>query len=70
MPKVEGPPTSDMDNIETTQSGIAKLLSELNADKAPGPDELPNLLLKNAAKEISSFSTDIFEHYPDREITR
>ena len=35
-----------MDNIEITQSGITKLLSELNADKAPGPDELPNLLLK------------------------
>ena len=60
MPKLEGPPTSDMDNIEITQSGITKLLSELNADKAPGPDELPNLLLKNAAKEISPFLTDIF----------
>ena len=70
MPKLEGPPTSAMDNIEITQSGITKLLSELNADKAPGPDELPNLLLKNASKEISPFLTDIFEHYPDREITR
>ena len=29
-----------MDNIEITQSGITKLLSELNVDKAPGPDEL------------------------------
>ena len=51
-----------MDNIEITQSGITKLLSELNADKAPGPDELPNLLLKNAAKEIFPFLTDTFEH--------
>ena len=56
MPKLEGPPTSDMDNIKITQSGITKLLSELNADKAPGPHVLPNLLLKNAAKEI-------FEHF-------
>ena len=39
-----------------------KLLSKLNADKAPGPDELPNLLLENAAKEISPFLTDITEH--------
>ena len=41
MPKLEGTPTSDMDNIEITQSGITKLLSELNmlnADKAPGPN--------------------------------
>ena len=58
MPKLEGPPTSDMDNIEITQSGITKLLSELNADKAPGPHVLPNLILKNAAKEISPFLTD------------
>ena len=62
MPKLEGPPTSDMDNIETTQSGITQLLSKLNADKAPEPDGFPNLLLKNASKEISSFSPDIFEH--------
>ena len=55
MPKLEGPPTTPMNNIEITQSGINKLLSELNVDKAPGPDELPNLLLKNAAKEISPF---------------
>ena len=51
-----------MNNIEITQSGITKLLSELNVDKAPGPDELPNVLLKNAAKEISPFLPDIFEH--------
>ena len=62
MPKLEGPPTTPMNNIEITQSGITKLLSELNVDKAPGPDELPNLLLKSAAKEISPFLTDIFEH--------
>ena len=40
LPKLEGPPTSDMNNIEITQSGITKLLSELNADKASGPEEL------------------------------
>ena len=62
MPKLEGPPTTDMDEIEITESGTTKLLSELNADKAPGPDELPNLLLKNAAKEISPFLKDIFKH--------
>ena len=63
MPKLDGPPTTDMDKIEITESGITKLLSELNADKAPGPDELSNLglLLKNVAKEISPFLKDIFE---------
>ena len=72
MPKLEGPPTTDMDKIEITESGIAKLLSELNADKAPGPDELPNLLLKNAAKEIiiSFFERYFRALYSDREIAR
>ena len=62
MPKIEGPPTTPMNNIEITQSCITKLLSELNVNKAPGPDEFPNSLLKNAGKEISAFLTDIFEH--------
>ena len=44
IPKLEGPPATDMDKIEITEGGMAKLLSELNADKALGPDELPNLL--------------------------
>ena len=52
-----------MNNIEITQSGITKLLSELNVDKAPGPDELPNLLLKNAAKEISPMNGSRLLHY-------
>ena len=34
MPKLERPPTTDTDKIEITESGITKLLSELNADKA------------------------------------
>ena len=63
MPKLEGPPTTDMDTIEITESGISKLSSELKANKAPGPNELPNFLLKNAVKEISPFLKDIFEHF-------
>ena len=70
MPELEGPPTTDMDKIEITQSCITKLLSELNVDKALGPEELPNLLLKNAAKEISLFLKNIFKHYSDQEIAR
>ena len=53
MPKLEGPPTTDMDKI--TESGITKLLSELNADKAPGPDELPNLLHKMLPRRFLLF---------------
>ena len=60
MPTSEGPPTNNMDKIKITESGIAKFLSELNTDRAPGPDELLNLLLKNAAKETFLFLKDIF----------
>ena len=52
----------DMDKIENTESGITKLLSELNADKAPGRDELPNLLFKKCCQGDISFLKDIFEH--------
>ena len=65
MPTSEGPPTNNIDKIKITESGIAKLLSELNTDRAPGPDELLNLLLKNAAKETFLFLKDIF--YLDQE---
>ena len=59
MPELEGPPTSDMDNIEITQSGITKLLSELNADKAPGPSKFTP---QKCCQGDISFLTDIFEH--------
>ena len=34
MPKLEAPPTTDIDKIKIKESGITKLLNELNADKA------------------------------------
>ena len=49
-----------MDNNEITQSDITKLLSGLKADEAPEPDELPDLLHKNAANEII---ISFFERY-------
>ena len=36
LPKLERSPATPMDNIEITLSGLTKLLSELNADKATG----------------------------------
>ena len=59
-----------------SKSSITKLLSELDADKLPGPDELPNLLLENAPQEISPFFERCFSstlsrpgHYPRWELT-
>ena len=40
---------------------VIKLLEGLNGRKASRPDELPNLILKNAANEISPFLKIIFD---------
>ena len=49
-----------MPKFEITVQGVTKLLEGLNGGKASGSDELPNLILKNAANEISfrPISTD------------
>ena len=44
-----------MPKFEITVQGVTKLLEGLNGGKASGPDKLPNLILKNAANEISPF---------------
>ena len=50
-----------MSKFEITVQGVTKLLEGLNGGKASGPDELPNLILKNAANEISPFLKIIFD---------
>ena len=44
-----------MPKFEITVQGVTKLLEGLIGGKASGQDELPNLILKNAANEISLF---------------
>ena len=60
IPKLPGPPNTEMPKFEITVEGVTKLLKGLNGGKAPGPDELPNLILKNAANELSPFLKIIF----------
>ena len=55
IPKLPAPPNTETPKFEITVHGVTKLLEGLNGGKAPGPDELPNLILKNAANEISPF---------------
>ena len=50
-----------MPNFKITVQGVTKLLGGLNGGKASGPDELPNLILKNAANEISPSPKIIFD---------
>ena len=44
-----------MPKFKITVQDVIKLLEGLNGRKASRPDELPNLILKNAANAISPF---------------
>ena len=59
--KPPGPPNTEIPKFEITVQGVTKLLEGLSGEKAPGPDELPNDILKNAANEISPFLKIIFD---------
>ena len=60
MPKLAGPPNTEMP-FEITVQNVTKLLEGLNGGMASGPDELQNLILKNAANEISPCLKIIFD---------
>ena len=60
-----------MPKFEINVQGVTKLLEGLNGGKASGLDELPNLILKNAANEISPFLKNYFRPIStDGQITR
>ena len=50
----------DMPDLNITETGVIKLLSDLNPNKASGPDEIPGRLLKLAAAQIAPSLTFIF----------
>ena len=50
-----------MPKFKITYQDVTKLFRGSNGGKASSPDELPNLILKNAAKEISPFLKIIFD---------
>ena len=50
----------DMPDLNITETGVTKLLSNLNPNKASGLDEIPGKLLKLAAAQIALSLTFIF----------
>ena len=50
----------DIDNLVVTEDGVRKLLQNINTSKAAGPDLIPNIVLKQCAKEIAPSLTSIF----------
>ena len=59
------PPLHDLyrsiENISITEQGVLKLLQGMNVNKASGPDNIPNKILKTCAVEIAPFLTHIFQ---------
>ena len=49
-----------MPTISLNSEGIYKILNDLDVNKAPGPDKLPNRILKYCATEIAQILQVIF----------
>ena len=61
LPTLSGTPFPYMQNIEFTIQGVAKLLSNLNPNKASGPDKIAARFLKEMASVLAPSLTLIFK---------
>ena len=55
------PPPAHIQHITVTTPGVAKLLHDLKINKASGPDNIPNIVLKTLANNIAPILTLIFQ---------
>ena len=53
LPPVNSPSVEQIEQIKVTTPRVAKLLRNLNPAKAPGPDNIPNQVLKTCADQIA-----------------
>ena len=60
VPNLEKP-TNHIRPIHIDTHGVAKLLHQLNPNKASGPDNIPNRILKILADDIAPILTTIFQ---------
>jgi hypothetical protein len=60
MPKTHRIIQQNIPNIKITQDGVAKLLRNINPSKALGPDNIPNIVLKQCADHLAPALTDEF----------
>ena len=51
----------DIPDLSISKQGVEKLLNDINVNKANGPDDLPNIILKKCASEIAPFLTMLFQ---------
>ena len=61
LPPVNSPPVEQIEQIKITTPGVAKLLRNLNPAQAPGPDNIPNQVLKTCADQIAQALCCIYQ---------
>ena len=54
MPKLGDTTAPTIGDLKITTKGVEKQLSTLNINKASGPDQIPNIFIKQTAKESAS----------------
>ena len=61
LPKIPISPYSSIADLHISPEGVAKQLSQLNPNKACGPDELPARVLKEISQSASGWLAFIFQ---------
>ena len=62
LPQIKSPEKPAIGDLTIREEGVAKLLRNLNASKACGPDGIPSKILKNCANTLASPLTCIYNH--------
>ena len=65
MPNVRNKSNNSIADITIGKEGVRKLLLNLQTAKAPGPDAIPNMVLKECADQLATVITLIFQRSLD-----
>ena len=61
LPPVNNRCSEDISPITISADGVCKLLQDLKPNKAPGPDQIPNLVLKECASNLAPAIATMFQ---------
>ena len=61
LPILNNPCRTKINTLHITTNGVEKLLQKIKVSKAAGPDQIPNTVLKECAKELAPGLTDFFQ---------
>ena len=60
LPTPAGLQLPTIDDLFVSAQGVQKLLSQINVNKASGPDGIPNAILKSLSNELAPVLASIF----------